>query len=159
MLADRALEITFDKWLHDILAYNSEEYWELGYGVIIKSLLFPSPCSGAQGFSVFISEERNRIDVQLCSILAVIVIHKYMNQLKMKPDLSFSLINVFPMKFIIYNYLSRFITYFCCFHWFANMNICNDNQVGNIFFLLRAIQQRKINMILIYRHFYCRKIT
>ena len=94
LLADRTLEIFFDdRSLCDILAYNSEEYQELSDDAIIKFLPFPSTYLCAQGFAVFISinVERNRIDAQLCFLLAVIFIHKHMNQLKMKPVPSISL--------------------------------------------------------------------
>lgn len=73
---------------------------------------FPSTftCLCAQDFAVFVSinEERNRIDAQLCFLLAVIFIHKNMNQLKIKPAPSISLWKAFPMKFIIHNYYSDF---------------------------------------------------
>ena len=92
----------------------------------------------AQDFAVFVSinEERNRIDAQLCFLLAVIFIHKNMNQLKIKPAPSISLRKAFPMKFIIHNYyLSRFMSYFYSLHplFTSTNNICYNNQIRNIF--------------------------
>lgn len=83
------------------------------------------------------------MDAQLCFTQAVIFIHKYINQLKMKPDPSISLRNTFPMKFIVYNFYP-FITSFCCYHLFTNTNdICNDNQMGDNFFTVDPYTREK----------------
>ena len=154
--ADGSLKIGFgDKLVCDFWHIIKKEFKGLRGTSITK--FFPSTftylCAQVLQF-ISINEERNRINAQLCFLLAVIFIHKHMNQLKMKPAPSISLWKAFPMKFIyiiiIYPELCLISTLFIlCLPVPIIFSIITKLEI----YFCRVLHEREINKVLIYTHF------